>query len=36
MRYYQFAEMAVALCAGLVFALLSWWDIVGSIWSALR
>jgi hypothetical protein len=33
--YYRFAEMMVALGGGLAFALVGWWDIVGSIWSAL-
>jgi hypothetical protein len=29
---YRFAEMVVALCFGLAFALLGWWDIAGPIW----
>ncbi len=28
MSYYQFAEMAVAVCGGLAFALVGWWEIV--------
>jgi len=36
MRYYQFAEMAIALCGGLAFALVGWWEIVGTIWSAFE
>ncbi len=35
MSYYQLAEMAFALVAGLAFALIGWWEIVGTIWSAL-
>jgi hypothetical protein len=35
MSYYRFAEIA-ALSFGLAFALVGWWDIVGSIWSALE
>jgi hypothetical protein len=36
MSYYQFAETVVAVGFGLTFALVGWWDIVGSIWSALE
>jgi len=36
MSYYQFAEMAIALCGGLAFALVGWWEIVGTIWSAFE
>jgi len=36
MTYYQIAEILVALCAGLAFALVGWWEIVGTIWSALE
>ena len=36
MSYYRFAEIALALGFGLAFALVGWWDIVGSIWSALQ
>jgi hypothetical protein len=36
MSYYDFAEIAIALSFGLAFALVGWWDIVGSIWSALQ
>jgi hypothetical protein len=32
MSYYRFAEMAVALCFGLTFALVGWWEIAGPIW----
>ncbi len=32
MSYYRFAEMAVALCLGLTFALAGWWEIAGPIW----
>ncbi len=34
--YYRSAEIAIALSFGLTFALVGWWDIVGSIWSALE
>jgi hypothetical protein len=36
MSYFRYAEMAIALSFGLTFALVGWWDIVGSIWSALE
>jgi hypothetical protein len=36
MSYYRFAEIAFALSFGLTFALVGWWDIVGSIWSAFQ
>jgi hypothetical protein len=36
MSYYRFAEIAIALSFGLIFALVGWWDIVGTIWSALE
>jgi hypothetical protein len=36
MSYCDFAEIAIALIFGLTFALVGWWDIVGSIWSALQ
>jgi hypothetical protein len=36
MSYYRFAETAIALSFGLAFALVGWWDIVGSIFSALE
>jgi hypothetical protein len=36
MSYYQIAEMAIALSSGLTFALVGWWDIVESVWSALE
>jgi hypothetical protein len=36
MSYYRFAEMAIALSFGLIFALVGWWQIVGQIWSALE
>jgi uncharacterized membrane protein HdeD (DUF308 family) len=32
MSYYRFAGMAVAVCFGLTFALVGWWQIVGPIW----
>jgi hypothetical protein len=32
----RFCEMTIALSFGLTFALVGWWDIVGSIWSALK
>jgi len=32
MSYRRFAEMAVALCFGLTFALVGWWEIAGPIW----
>jgi hypothetical protein len=32
MSYYRFAEMVVALCFGLTFALVGWWEIAGPIW----
>jgi hypothetical protein len=32
MSFYRFAEMAVALCFGLTFALVGWWEIAGPIW----
>jgi hypothetical protein len=35
MSYYRIAEIAIALSAGLTFALVGWWEIVGEIWSAL-
>jgi hypothetical protein len=35
MRYYRFAETAVAVCLGLTFALVGWWEIARDIWSAL-
>jgi hypothetical protein len=36
MNYYRIAEMAVAPCFGLTFALVGWWEIVREIWSALE
>jgi hypothetical protein len=36
MSYYQCAETVVAAGFGLAFALVGWWDIIGSIWSALE
>ena len=36
MSYYQCAETVVAAGLGLAFALVGWWDIIGSIWSALQ
>jgi len=35
MSYYRFAETAVALCFGLTFALVGWWEIAGEISRAL-
>jgi hypothetical protein len=32
MSYYRFAQMAVALCFGLTFAFVGWWEIAGPIW----
>jgi hypothetical protein len=32
MSYYRFAEMVVALCFGLTFALVCWWGVAGPIW----
>ena len=32
MSYRRFAEMAVALCFGLTFALVGWWEVAGPIW----
>ncbi len=32
MSYYRFFEMAFALCFGLTFALVCWWEIAGPIW----
>jgi membrane protein required for beta-lactamase induction len=29
---YRFAEMVVALCLGLAFALVGWWEIAGPAW----
>ncbi len=34
MSYHPFPEMAVALCFGLTFALVGWWEIEGPIWRA--
>jgi hypothetical protein len=34
MSYSRFAEIAVALCFGLIFALVGWWEIAGPIWRA--
>ena len=34
MSYHRFAGMAVALCFGLTFALVGWWEIEGPIWRA--
>jgi hypothetical protein len=34
MRYYRFAETAVAVCFGLTFALVGWWEIIRGIWCA--
>jgi hypothetical protein len=36
MSYCRIAEMAVALSFGLTFAFVGWYDIVGSILSALK
>jgi hypothetical protein len=36
MSYYRFSEKAIALGFGITFALVGWWDIVGSGWSALQ
>ena len=36
MKYYRFAEMAVALCFGLTFALLGWWEMAEGILHTLR
>jgi hypothetical protein len=36
MNYYQLAQTVVAVGCGLTFALVGWWDIVGSIWSTLE
>jgi uncharacterized membrane protein len=32
MSHYRFFEMAFALCFGLTFALVGWWEIAGPIW----
>src|SRR5258708_40029188 len=32
MSYYRFAEIAIALCFGLTFALVGWWEIAEPIW----
>jgi hypothetical protein len=32
MSYDRFAVMAVALCIGLTFALVGWWEIAGPLW----
>ena len=32
MGHYRFFEMASALCFGLTFALVDWWEIAGPIW----
>jgi hypothetical protein len=32
MGHYRFFEMAFALCFGLTFALVDWWEIAGPIW----
>ena len=32
MSYYRFAQIAVAVCFGLTFALVGWWEIAGPIW----
>jgi hypothetical protein len=32
---YDRIEIAVALCCGLTFALIGWWEIVRESWSAL-
>jgi hypothetical protein len=32
MSYYRFAEIAIALCFGLTFALVGWWEIAELIW----
>jgi hypothetical protein len=31
MRKYQLAEIAVALCCGLIFAAVGWWEIARDI-----
>jgi hypothetical protein len=32
MSYYRFAETAIALCFGLTFAIVGWWEIAEPIW----
>jgi hypothetical protein len=32
MSYYRFAEIAIALCFGLTFAIVGWWEIAEPIW----
>jgi hypothetical protein len=34
MSYSRFAEIAVAPCFGLIFALVGWWEVAGPIWRA--
>jgi hypothetical protein len=35
MSYYRFAEIAAALCFGLTFAAVGWWEIADGVWRAL-
>jgi hypothetical protein len=31
MRFYRFAEIATAICFGLTFAAVGWWEIADTI-----